>query len=243
MSENTTINTLEEKELESSGQKMPEHIGIIMDGNRRWAKKNKMKIILGHRKGAEAFENILRFLGENKVKVLTVYAFSTENWRRDKEQVQDLLTVMSESLLDKADDLMKNNVVFRAIGKIDDFPEKIKSGLKELIERTKNNTGIILNVALSYGGRDEIIRAVNKLIKKGDEVTEEEFGKCLDTGDIKDPELIIRTGGAQRLSNFLLWQGNYSELFFTPTLWPDFNVDELKGIIREYNQRIRNFGK
>lgn len=234
--------TLEPKKEIRKKITVPTHIAIIMDGNRRWAKKKVFKTIMGHRKGVESFEKILKFLREKEVKILTVYAFSTENWKRSKEQINDLLTVMSGAISEKADDFIKENVVLRIIGGLDRFPKEIRVKLENIVEKTRNNTGQILNVALNYGGRDELVRAVRRLASSGKEITDDSISSSLDTAGQPDPDIIIRTGGAKRLSNFLLWQGSYSELFFTDTLWPDFNEKEMGKILEEYKERKRNFG-
>ncbi|PIZ00444.1 di-trans,poly-cis-decaprenylcistransferase [bacterium (Candidatus Howlettbacteria) CG_4_10_14_0_8_um_filter_40_9] len=228
--------------LEKEEASIPLHVGIMMDGNRRWAKKQGLKIILGHKKGVDALEKTLRFLGKKGVKTLTVYAFSTENWKRGKEQVDDLLKVISEYLTKEADNLIKNNVVLRVIGDLAKFPKEIQENLNDVMKKTKDNTGIILNAALNYGGRDEIIRAVKKLVSSGEEIDEANLNSCLDTSGLPDPEIIIRTGGANRISNFLIWQSSYSEFFFTKTLWPDFGENEMEDILEEFSRRKRNFG-
>ena len=222
---------------------VPDHVAIIMDGNRRWATRNKLKFLFGHKRGVKVFEDVLQYLSDNGAKVFTVYAFSTENWKREDKQVNDLLKVIGSAILENKEKLKDNNIIVRVLGQLKDFPDKVRTGFEDLIEDTKNNTGIILNFALSYGGRNEIVRAVNKAVEKGKEVTEESFGKLLDTGDLPDPKIVIRTGGEMRLSNFLLWQLSYSEMFFTKTLWPDFQVAELEKIISEFNCRKVNNGK
>lgn len=223
---------------------VPSHVAIIMDGNRRWAKKNGLKLFFGHKRGVETFENVLKYLYKKGVKILTVYAFSTENWKRDKKQVDDLMNVLSKAILEKKNLLFENSVVLNILGNLDKFPMDIRDNLNKLVKETKNNTGMILNTALNYGGRDEIIRAVKKILSVGKtDINEENFGNFLDTKNMPDPDIIIRTGGDNRLSNFLLWQGSYSEVFFVNTLWPDFGSSEIDHIFDEYVSRKRNFGK
>jgi len=223
---------------------LPEHVAIIMDGNRRWAKKNGFKFFFGHKKGVDAFEEILKYLYKKGVKIFTVYAFSTENWKREKDQVSELMKILSEAIIEKRGLLFENNISLNILGDLEKFPEEIKKNLQNLVEETKSHTGLILNTALNYGGRDEIIRTVKKLILKGvSTVDEESFSSLLDTKGMVDPDMIIRTGGAKRLSNFMLWQGSYSEIFFTDTLWPDFDIKEMDNLLGEYILRKRNFGK
>lgn len=229
--------------LEKDSLVVPQHVAIILDGNRRWAKRRGLKIIFGHRDGTESVEKMMKYLMEKGVKILTVFTFSTENWKRGEGQVSDLMQVLSEGLASKSKSLMANGISLRVIGGLDRFPEKTRNEFKDLMDKTKDNVKGILNVALDYGGRDEIVRAANKVQENGVEITEESLGECLDTSGLPDPDIILRTGGEKRLSNFLLWQGSYSELFFTDTLWPDFSGIEMGNILEEYGKRKRNFGK
>ncbi|MCL4387127.1 MAG: polyprenyl diphosphate synthase [Patescibacteria group bacterium] len=239
----TKTDTLVLEKLAYKNRALPRHIAIIMDGNRRWAKKRGLGINSGHREGAKTLEKIIRYLGEKKLPILTIYAFSTENWKRDEKQIKGLLSIMIKFLKEKEKELIANNIVLKVIGDLDRFPNQIKNRIKNLVERTKTNKGSVLNVALNYGGRDEIIRAINKIVDKGKKIiSETEFDNFLDTKDIPDPDIMIRTGGEKRLSNFLLWQLSYAELFFTNTLWPDFSIEELEDIISEFQYRRRNFG-
>lgn len=227
-------------------EKVPEHIAIIMDGNRRWAKKQGVSTIKGHKAGSENFKKIARKCYKTGVKYLTVYAFSTENWKRNKEEVSYLMKIFSFFLKRERNFLIKNKIKLKVIGQV----EKLSSGLKNLVRKiedeTKNNKGGILNLAISYGGRMEIIDAVKKIIKKKispEAMDEETFSACLYTAGQPDPDLLIRTGGEQRLSGFLPWQSVYSELYFSEKLWPDFSEDDLGKAIKEFQRRQRRFGK
>ncbi|NIM47640.1 MAG: di-trans,poly-cis-decaprenylcistransferase [Candidatus Aenigmarchaeota archaeon] len=228
-----------------SNQKVPKHLAIIMDGNRRWARKRKLPIPEGHRRGRKAFRDILKHCGDLGIKIVTVYVFSTENWKRSKEEVKGLIGLLEESILKEADRLDRNNVNIRILGDITAFSKKIQKKLLEVIKKTKDNKGLCLNLALNYGGRAEITNAINKLINKNKKpkITEKDIEKGLYTFGEPDPDLLIRTGGVYRLSNFLLWQLSYTELYFTNTLWPDFSPKELDKAIYEFGNRIRNFGK
>jgi undecaprenyl diphosphate synthase len=226
---------------------IPQHIALIMDGNRRWARGQGLALFDGHSKGEDRIEPIIDTAMEMGIGYLTFWAFSTENWNRDQKEVQFLLKLYRENLHKKVDSFHKKNVKINVIGNIAAFPEDIQKKTQEWMERTKNNTKIIVNIALSYGGRDEIVRAMEKMkLEAGSgkfEMTQNEFGKHLDTAGQPDPDLLIRTGGEQRLSGFLLWQMEYTELYFTPTLWPEFTPERFKEAIEEYGQRQRRFGK
>jgi len=222
----------------------PRTVGIIMDGNRRWAKEQGLPTIEGHRKGVETLQACTRWAYEMGVKTLIVYAFSTENWQRSEEEVtgiMDLVAFFSEYIADTA---IKEGVRIQFIGKRDMLPEKTLQKIETLERATAIGTTITLVVALSYGGRLEIVEAARSLSESDRaELTEESFAKKLWTADISDPDIIIRTGGQKRLSNFLLWQSAYSELFFTPTYWPAFTRDEFARMVTEYGERVRNGGK
>lgn len=222
-----------------------EHIGFIMDGNRRWAKSHLFSLFAGHSKGAENIEPIVDYAKQQKIPYLTFWAFSTENWRRANDEVTILLDVMRNQL--KGPMIMRlkrNHVKVVVIGDISKFPQDIQNEITDLMEDTKNNESITVNVALNYGGRSEIVQAVNKIIKRNEtQVTEETFSHYLYTKNLPDPDLIIRTGGEQRLSGFLPWQIVYSELYFTQTLWPDFNPTEFEKALAEYKKRQRRFGR
>ena len=224
----------------------PNHVAIILDGNRRWAKERDLPTFFGHRKGMENAKKIVLYAQRVGVKVITMFAFSTENWSRSEKEVNYLMKLF-ENYLDKyIGDYHKRGVKFRHIGSPERLPTSLQKKIKNAIELTKNNKGIIANLALNYGGRDEIKRAVQKLISKGvktEEITLDLIGANLDTAGLPDPDFIIRTSGEQRTSGFLIWQGAYSELYFPKVHWPDFNEKEFDKAIVEYNKRQRRFGK
>lgn len=222
---------------------LPRHIAIIMDGNGRWAKKRGFPRILGHRKGAESVREAVKTCGELGIKVLTLYTFSTENWSRPKNEISALMNLLSKLLKKETESLNKNNVLLRVSGKIQMLPEKVQKELKTAIEKLKNNTGLILNLALNYGARQEILDAVNQILNSGiKSVDEATFKNYLYTASLPDPDLLIRTSGEYRISNFLLYQIAYSELYITPILWPDFRKLELYQAIQDYQKRERRFG-
>lgn len=228
---------------------IPTHIAIIMDGNRRWAKNKKLDTRLGHKKGAETLENIVRYCNKIGIKYLTVYAFSTENWKRSKEEVGALMMLLQNYLDDFAKRADTENIKINMIGERENLSKGLLKSIDNAIERTKNNTGIQFNIAFNYGGRNEIATAVKKIandVKNDklqiDDITEELVSKYLYTNDIPDPDLLIRTSGELRTSNFLPWQLVYSEFYFTDKLWPDFEPDDLDKAIEEYNRRTRKFG-
>lgn len=229
---------------------IPSHIGIIMDGNGRWAKKRGLPRTAGHRAGTDATREIVKACGELGVSYLTIYTFSTENWGRPKTEVNMLMDLLVEMVKKEIDNLEKNNVKLKAIGDIKQLPPKTYKALTEGIERLEKCTGLNLILAVNYGGRADIVNGVKNFAKKALENPElieqldvEGFSKYLYTAGIPDPELIIRTGGNYRLSNFLLWQAAYSELYITDTLWPDFDKQALIAAIEEFNRRERRFGK
>lgn len=225
--------------------RIPTHVGIIMDGNGRWAELRGLPRIEGHRQGVERSKEIIEASAEIGLKVLTLYAFSIENWRRPSSEVSTLMKLLETYLKKEVDVIAKKNIVFRIIGKIELLPEHIQKVINEATIRTSKNKGMVLNLALSYSGRDEILRAVKKILNEGlkpEEITEEVFNSYLDTAGLPPPDLIIRTSGEMRISNFLLWQSAYSEFYFTDTLWPDFTKDEFLLAIQEYQQRDRRFG-
>jgi undecaprenyl diphosphate synthase len=230
--------------------KLPLHIAIIMDGNGRWAQQRGLDRIFGHQQGVKAVREIIETAAELGIKYLTLYAFSTENWGRPDEEVSALMGIMVQSLNNETDTLLKNNISLMAIGDIDRLAEDVKARLFETIKLTSTGTGLKLYVALSYSSRWEITEAAKKLIadvKNGkinvDKIREEDFEKYLTTVGIPDPELMIRTSGELRISNFLLWQMAYTELFFTEKLWPDFGKDDLYNAIIDFQGRERRFGK
>lgn len=227
--------------------RIPASVAIIMDGNGRWAVKRGLPRTMGHREGCKAVEKIIEDAGKIGIRCLTVYAFSTENWNRSREEVgalMDLFRFYAGKLLQRS---AENNVRIRMIGDRRRFPEDIVESIDRLERETAQNTGMTFVMAANYGGRDEIRRAALRLSEKlsGDPsmtVDEDTFGNCLDTAGLPDPDLVIRTSGEQRISNFLLWQAAYAEFVFTDVLWPDFNADVLMDCIREYNRRNRRFG-
>ncbi len=232
----------------SSGQ-APAHVAIIMDGNGRWAKSRGLPRAAGHKKGAEALRSILQSCGDLGIKFLTVYAFSSENWNRPAPEVSDLMELLKYYLKNELKLLDKNNIKLRIIGDPFKLSEDIRSQVAAAEERTKNNTALTLCIGLSYGSRKEMVRAIRKIagdIAAGkllpEELSETRMGDYLDTCGLPDPDLLIRTGGEKRLSNFLLWQSAYAELYFTDTLWPDFTSEHLKEAVADYGQRERRYG-
>lgn len=224
---------------------MIEHLAIIMDGNGRWATKRGMGRSAGHRAGAENIKRVVDAARSKGIKYLTVYAFSTENWKRPAAEVSALMALLVEFTGSMLDEMMKNNVRLRTIGRTDDLPLPARNALLKAIEKTKDNTGFTLNIALSYGGRAEIVDAVGKILREHsdrEKITEAEFSKYLYAPDIPDPELIIRAGGEFRLSNFLMWESSYSEIYVTDTLWPDFDENTLQAALDFYAGRDRRFG-
>jgi undecaprenyl diphosphate synthase len=231
-------------------QNIPAHIAIIMDGNGRWAQKQGMPRIMGHREGVGAVKDIVRAAPAAGVKILTLYAFSTENWKRPALEVQALMTLLKTYLQSELAELTANDVSLRCLGEREKLPPDVQKLLGEVIAATASNSRLVLNLALNYGGRNEIIRAARELARRAKagtldpgEISEELFGNCLDTAGLPDPDLVIRTGGESRLSNFLLWQASYAELYVTETLWPDFTRDELLQAILDYQSRQRRFGE
>lgn len=221
---------------------VPKHIGIIMDGNGRWAKSKGLPRTYGHKAGANTLRKIVTECGKIGVEYLTVYAFSTENWKRSKDEIEALMFLFKTYLKNERKTLMKNNVKFLVSGREEGVKKSLLEEIRKLEEETKNNTGLTLNIAFNYGGRAEIVDAVNKLIKEGKtEIDEEDISKSM-YRDIPDPELIIRTSGEFRISNFLLWEIAYSEIYITDVHWPDFNENALKEAIDSYNKRDRRFG-
>lgn len=228
---------------------IPKHIAIIMDGNGRWAKERNLPRTMGHKAGVETIREIVKECNNLGVKYLTLYAFSTENWKRPKDEVSALMSLLVQYLRKEVKELNENNVVVNAIGDIEKLPEVCVNELKKAYEETKNNTGLILNLALNYGGRDEIIRAVKNMyedIKLGKvreaEVNEDIISNYLYTKGMADPDLIIRPSGEKRISNFLLWQCAYSEFWYSDIKWPDFKKEHLHKAIYDYQNRDRRFG-
>ncbi len=230
-------------------EKLPRHIAIIMDGNGRWAKKKNLNRISGHIKGVNVVRETVTACRELGIKVLTLYAFSIENWRRPRDEVMALMGLLKEYLLKEREEMIQNNIRLSAIGRVEDLPLDVQNTLRESIKKTEQCDGMILNLALSYGGRSEILHAVKGILsdfKKGrikpEEINLQRFSQYLWTRGIPDPDLLIRTSGEFRISNFLLWQIAYTELYVTETLWPDFDRKELLKAIADYQSRERRFG-
>jgi undecaprenyl diphosphate synthase len=229
---------------------LPRHIAVIMDGNGRWAKKKGAARIFGHRNAIQAVKDITEGCGELGIKYLTLYAFSTENWGRPKEEVDALMELLVNTLQKEISTLHENQVKLRTIGDVTHLPKNCQNNLAQAIEATKNNSGLTMQLALNYSGRWEIVEAAKKLAEEAkqgliepEEIDEHYFSEHLKTAGIPDPELLIRTSGELRVSNFLLWQIAYTEIFITPTLWPDFRKEHLYEAICAYQKRERRFGK
>ncbi len=218
------------------------HLAVIMDGNGRWANERGLKRTKGHEEGAERVRDITTYCALHPtIETLTLYAFSTENWKRPKMEVDFLMRLLDRYLTNEIPVYMENNVRLEVIGDIDRFSKKLQKTIAKVKETTANNTSLTQVLALNYGSRDEIVRAVNRVIDAGEAVTEESLGAALDTPYV-DADLLVRTSGEQRLSNYLLWQLSYAEFIFTDTLWPDFKPDELEALIDQYEGRERRFG-
>ncbi|HPF51965.1 MAG TPA: isoprenyl transferase [Draconibacterium sp.] len=230
--------------------KIPKHVAIIMDGNGRWAEQHGGARIMGHEHGVESVRSVVEGAGEIGVQHLTLYAFSTENWERPKEEVDALMGLLVQAIENETDELMKNNVRLSAIGNIDAMPDDVRANLERCIKSLQRNSGLNLILALSYGGRWDVVNAVKKIASdvlnnnlEPEKINNNLFRKYLSTSDIPDPELLIRTSGEYRISNFLLWEIAYAELYFTPKLWPDFRKEDMFEAIADYQNRERRFGK
>ena len=231
-------------------EKIPAHVAIIMDGNGRWAKARRLPRIMGHREGMKSVRAVVETARKVGIKVLTLYAFSKENWQRPKEEVSFLMRLLAEYLQKEVDELHEKDIQIRAIGELELLPLEVQGLLREAMEKTRKNQGLILNLALSYGGRAEIVQAARALARaclagrlRPEEIDEKLFSSYLYTHDLPDPDLLIRTSGELRLSNFLLYQCAYTELYFTPVLWPDFREKEFLEALKDYQRRERRFGK
>jgi len=225
---------------------IPRHVAIIMDGNGRWAKQRGLPRSVGHRQGTENLRAILRAAVEFGVEILTIYAFSTENWSRPKKEVRLLMRILEMVIDRELRELNKEGVQIRHIGELERVDPRLQKKVKQACEKTQHNTRLILNVAFNYGGRDEIVHAVQKIIEKGipaNQITEDVISQHLYTADLPDPDLIIRTSGEYRISNFLIWQGSYSEYYYTDTYWPDFGREKFHEALTEFGNRRRRFGK
>lgn len=228
---------------------IPKHVAIIMDGNGRWAKKRNMPRSMGHKAGVETIRRVVKEADRLGIEYITLYAFSTENWKRPKEEINALMRLLIQYLRSEVSELHKNQVVLRILGDITPLQDECRKEIEESIELTKNNTGLVLNIAFNYGGRDEIIRAVKNIIADLEEgsidkenINKELFSNYLYTKDSPDPDLIIRPSGEQRISNFLLWQCAYSEFWYSNVNWPDFSEKDLQKAIYDYQNRDRRYG-
>jgi len=232
-------------EAQMALERVPYHLAIIMDGNGRWAKSRGMPRLAGHKAGVENLRRVLRACGEFGIKILTLYAFSTENWGRPESEIRGLLNILETVIDHELDDLDANGVQLRHLGKLDGLSPMLQSKVREAIERTRNNDRLTLNIACNYGGRDEIIQAIRRIVADGipaDQIDDVLFSHYLYTSGEPDPDLIVRTSGELRVSNFLIWQGAYAEYYATPTYWPDFDKEELRKALIHYNGRERRFG-
>jgi len=224
----------------------PRHVAVIMDGNGRWAKKRGFPRLVGHNAGGENIRPVVKIFANYGVRYLTIYMFSTENWNRPRIEVAGLLSLLARKIGQETQAFHEENIRLVHLGRLDRLSEKLRGKVQAAVELTKDNTGLTLCLAFDYGGRDEIVRAARRVASTGvpgDNVDESLFAQYLDSFGIPDPDLVIRTGGETRLSNFLLWQAAYSELYFTPVLWPDFGPKDVEEALSEYKRRQRRFGK
>ena len=221
------------------------HLAIIMDGNGRWATEQNLDRVAGHKQGAQSAKKIIEACANLNIPYLTLYAFSKENWNRPIFEVESLMSLLGSMLTNELEELTRNNIVFQIVGRIEDLPKGIQEIVINAIEKTKNNNGLILSLALSYGGRQEIIDAINKIIvsEKKEIIDEDIVKNHLYCPEMPDPDLIIRTAGEYRLSNFLLWQSAYAEIYITDKNWPDFTEEDLIGALKDFDRRNRTFGK
>ena len=236
-------------EIDLDLSNIPQHVAIIMDGNGRWAKERNLPRTMGHKAGVETIRRIIKESDRLGIKYITLYAFSTENWKRPKDEVDALMKLLVQYLKSEIKNLHENNVRLRVLGDITELPNHCEIEINDAIELTKNNSGLVLNIAFNYGGRDEIIRAVKNIVTdvengklKDKNIDEDIFNKYLYTKEIPDPDLIIRPSGEQRISNFLLWQCAYSEFWYSNVNWPDFSESDLQKAIHDYQNRDRRFG-
>ncbi|MBN1830557.1 MAG: isoprenyl transferase [Deltaproteobacteria bacterium] len=230
-------------------EKLPKHIAIIMDGNGRWAKKRALNRIYGHENGIDSVREVVRTSREIGISYLTLYAFSEENWKRPKHEVDALMNLLKSFLKNELDEMLENGIRFQTIGRSGKLPEDVQRLLSDTSDKTSQNKDMVLNLALSYGGRQEILDAFQKIfmrvesrVLRPEEITEQTISDSLYTTGIPDPDLLIRTSGEYRISNFLLWQIAYTEIYITPTLWPDFRKEEYLAAIKEFQKRERRFG-
>jgi len=227
-------------------EKIPQHVAMIMDGNGRWAIQRGLPRLAGHKAGTENLRRVIRASVEFGIKYLTIYAFSTENWGRPPEEVRGLMYILEDVIDRELNELNKEGVQLRHIGRLERLAPSLQEKVLDAIEVTKNNDRLILNIAFNYGGRDEIVQAIQRMMKDGvspEKVTDELVGQYLYTAGVPDPDLIIRTSGELRVSNFLIWQAAYSEWYITPTFWPDFDKEEYRQALEAFAQRDRRYGK
>lgn len=224
-------------------EKLPNHIGIIMDGNGRWAKMRGKERSYGHKVGSENVDRILSYAFERGIKVMSLYAFSCENWQRPKAEVDELMRLLDVYMKKFIKKVLKNDVRLSVMGDIEKLSPSLQKSIKKAMQDTADKKGFVLNIGINYGGRQEIVNAVNKLVKDGKDITVDSISENLYTAPFGEPDIIVRTGGEYRLSNFMLFQGAYSELYFTDVLWPDFNEKEFDKVLVEYSKRTRRFGK
>jgi len=223
----------------------PRHVAIIMDGNGRWAKKRGLPRLVGHNAGGDNIRPVVKIFADHGVKYLTLYMFSTENWNRPKIEVAGLLSLLARKIEQETQAFHRENIRLLHLGRLDRLSQKLGQKVKAAVELTKNNTGLTLCLGFDYGGRDEIVQAAKRIARAGiadDAIEESVFARYLYNPDVPDPDLVIRTGGDSRLSNFLLWQAAYSELYFTSVLWPDFGLEDIEEALSEYKRRQRRFG-
>jgi len=236
--------------LDTDQTKLPRHLAIIMDGNGRWAEQRMLRRIVGHQRGVETVRMVVEQTSRMGIKYLTLFAFSSENWSRPKTEVRALMSLLQKYIRAETGRMMKNNIRFNVIGNREELPEEINRILDGALQLTAGNSGMVLTLALSYGGRQEIVRAAARLAREvqsgllqAEQITEELFASHLDTNGLPDPDLLIRTSGEMRISNFLLWQLAYTELYFTDINWPDLTIDQLHRALADYQARERRFGK
>jgi len=225
---------------------LPQHVAIIMDGNGRWAKKRGLPRLAGHKAGGDNIRPVVKIFANYGVKYLTLYMFSTENWNRPRIEVAGLLTLLAKRIDKETQAFHQENIRLVHLGRLDRMSQKLREKMRAAVELTKNNTGLTLCLAFDYGGRDEIVQAARRIADAGipgDNIDESVFARYLYSADIPDPDLVIRTAGESRLSNFLIWQAAYSEFYFTPVLWPDFGLKDVEEALSEYKRRQRRFGK
>jgi undecaprenyl diphosphate synthase len=225
---------------------VPVHVAFIMDGNGRWARKRGLPRLMGHRAGVEAAKRVVTACGERGIRVVTLYAFSTENWQRPREEVDGLMGILSQSIDSELAGLQRNNILLRHIGALEELPEGLGARVQQAVSATSANSGLVVCIALNYGGRADIVQAARSMVRAGygpDAIDEQAFSGHLYTAGLPDPDLIVRTAGEMRLSNFLVWQAAYSEFYSTSVYWPDFGSRELDEALAAYSQRTRKFGQ